>query len=272
LSSRERPDSPPRTDGSARRPPWRSAIVVASVIALGGASPSAHAQVQPGQAVDAPRPEPFKLTVGSYSVAGGGLPAGPGLDVNLRYTYGQGNVWVGWFRSPALGFSEPRGGWDDVLAWGNVRILPSLQAASGGFVGGALAVETGERWFAGTGLGRTNLRPYVNLNFDPNDAYTVYGGYRWSDASSLSLQLVRDNRANPDQRHVHLVWRKHLADRDQFIVDVLAKQGTVEGRYIRRTGLSLGYDWPVWSVRAAWDPKVNFSVQNMLRLSLARRF
>ncbi len=25
-------------------------------------------------------------------------------------------------------------------------------------------------WFAAAGLGRTNLRPYVNLNFDPNDS------------------------------------------------------------------------------------------------------
>ena len=239
---------------------------------LAGMPSPARAQVQPGQSADAGRPEPVKVTLGSYSVAGGALPAGPGLDVNLRYTYGQGNVWLGWFRSPALGFSEPRGGWDDVFTWGDVRLLPSLQVASGGFVGGSLAMETGERWFAGAGLGRTNLRPYVNLNFDPNDSYTVYGGHRWNDGSSVSLQLVRDNRENPDQQHVHLLWRQKLPDRNQFIVDLLAKQGTVEGRFIRRTGLSLGYDWPVWSIRAAWDPKVNFTAQNMLRLSLARHF
>jgi hypothetical protein len=252
---------------------WQPSIaVVASIGTLGGVALPACAQVQPGQSVEASRPGPFKVTLGSYSVAGGDLPAGPGLDVNLRYTYGQGNVWVGWFRSPALGFSEPRGGWDDVFTWGKVRLLPSLQIASGGFVGGSLALETGERWFGGAGLGRTNLRPYVNLNFDPNDSYTVYGGYRWTDASSVSLQVIRDNRANPDQQHIHLIWRQKLARQDQFIIDVLAKQGTVEGKYIRRTGLSLGCDWPVWSLRAAWDPKVNFTVQNMLRFSVARHF
>lgn len=228
--------------------------------------------MQPGPSVESARAEPFKVTLGSYGVAGGGLPAGPGLDVNLRYTHGRGHVWLGWFRSPALGFSEPRGGWDDVFAWGRVRLLPSLQVASGGFVGGALAMETGERWFGGAGLGRTNLRPYVNLNFDPNDAYTFYGGYRWADATSVSLQWVRDNRENPDQQHVHLIWRQRLADRGQIVIDLLAKQGTVEGRFVRRTGLAVGCDGPVWSMRGAWDPKVNFTARNMVRLSLARHF
>jgi hypothetical protein len=215
---------------------------------------------------------PFKFTVGSYSVAGGGLPAGPGLDVNLRYTYGEGNVWLGWFRSPALDFSQTRVGWDNTLTFGPVRALPSLQAASGGFVGGSIAIETGDSWFIGSGLGRTNLRNYANLNFDPNDSYTLYGGYRWPDASALSLQLVRDNRLNPDQQHLHLIWRKSLSDGQRLTVDLLAKQGTVEGQFIRRTGLSVGYDWPQWFVRLAWDPKVNFTPQNMLRVSTGWRF
>ena len=72
---------------------WQPSIaVVASIGTLAGVALPACAQVQPGQSVEASRPEPFKLTLGSYSVAGGDLPAGPGLDVNLRYTYGQGNV------------------------------------------------------------------------------------------------------------------------------------------------------------------------------------
>ncbi|WP_305807137.1 hypothetical protein, partial [Stenotrophomonas sp. YIM B06876] len=110
---------------------------------------------------------PFKFTVGAYRAAGGGQPSAPGLDLNLRYTYGEGNAWIGWFRSPAQDFAQPRIGWDHVYTLGPVRLLPSLQAASGGFVGGSLAVETGDSWFFGTGLGRTNLRNYANLNFDP---------------------------------------------------------------------------------------------------------
>jgi hypothetical protein len=84
--------------------------------------------------------------------------------------------------------------------------------------------------------------------------------------------MVRDNRLNPDQQHVHLIWRESLSDGRRVTVDLLVKQGTVEGRFIRRAGLSLGYDWPQWFVRLAWDPKVNFTPQNMLRVSTGRRF
>ncbi len=216
-------------------------------------------------------PAPFKLTVGGYRVSAGDQPAGPGLDVNLRYAYGSGKVWVGWFRSPVVGFSQLRTGWDRTVTIGPVRLLPSLQAASGGFVGGSIALETGDSWFVGAGLGRTNLHDYVNLNFDPNDSYTAYGGYRWPDSSALSLQLVRDNRLHPDQ-HVHLIWSQPLPEGKRLIVDVLAKQGTVNGQVIRRTGVSVGFDWTTWFVRTAWDPQVNFTPQNMLRVSTGVRF
>lgn len=227
---------------------------------------------QAARADDGAAELPFKLTVGAYRVSGGGLPAGPGLDMNLRYTYGDGNVWIGWFRSPVLDFAQPRAGWDHTFTLGPVRVLPSLQAASGGFVGGSLAVETGDSWFVGTGLGRTNLRNYANLNFDPNDSYTVYGGYKWPDGTALSLSLIRDNRLNPDQQDVHLVYRLPLPERQRLTVDLLAKQGTVDGQFIRRAGLTVTYDWPRWFVRAAYDPKVNFTAQNMVRLSVGTRF
>ena len=53
------------------------------------------------------------------------------------------------------------------------------------------------------GAGRTNLRNYANLNFDPNDAWMLSGGYRWADNYSLALQVVPDNRLNPDQQNTH---------------------------------------------------------------------
>jgi hypothetical protein len=247
----------------------------ASAMFLAGITASAATADIPGATI-APSPNigptPFKLTVGSYSVAGGGLPAGPGLDVNLRYSYDSGHVWLGWFRSPALGFSQLRAGWDGTYTVGVVRLLPSLQLASGGFVGGSLAAETGTTWFAGAGLGRTNLRNYANLNFDPNDSVTLYGGYRWDDADSVAVQVVRDNRLNPDQQNAHLIWRNELDNGGRITLDLLAKQGTVDGQFIRRYGLSATYDWPHWFVRAAWDPKVNFTAQDMLRVSAGTRF
>jgi hypothetical protein len=41
---------------------------------------------------------------------------------------------------------------------------------------------------------------------------------------------------------------------------------------IQRVGFSAGYDWPQFFVRAAWDPLVNFTTQNMTRLSVGARF
>jgi hypothetical protein len=226
----------------------------------------------PAWADGEPAEPPFKLTIGAYRVSGGGLPPGPGLDMNLRYTYGDGNVWVGWFRSPVLDFAQPRVGWDHTFTLGPVRLLPSLQAASGGFVGGSLAVETGDSWFIGAGLGRTNLRNYANLNFDPNDSYTVYGGYKWPDGTALSLSLIRDNRMNPDQQDVHLVYRVPLPDRQRPDRRSAGQAGhggrpvhSPHGphRHLRLAAL----------VRSrGLRPKVNFTPQNMVRLSFGTRF
>jgi hypothetical protein len=214
----------------------------------------------------------YKLTTGLYQASGAGQPEATGLDLNLRRALGDGNVWLAWFRSPGLQVHQTRAGWDHVFEWGPVRIQPSLQSASGGFWGGSLGLEVGDSWFAGVGLGRTNLRNYVNLNFDPNDAWMASGGYRWSSAHSLALQVVHDNRQNPDQQHVHLVYRVPLRQHDRLTLDLLNKRGLVDGQPINRFGLAATYDWPRVFVRVAYDPKVNFTSQDMWRLQVGSRF
>ena len=225
-----------------------------------------------GEAADGAQPVSYKFTSGLYQSTEGNLPTAQGLDLNLRATGNFGNAWVGWFRSPVQDVKQTRAGWDDSFKLGPVRFLPSLQVASGGFVGGSAGLEAGDTWFFGAGLGRTNLRNYVNLNFDPNDAWMLSGGYRWGDNDSVTLQVVRDNRLNLDQQHVHLVYRTPVADDQRLTLDLLNKKGLVEGLPIQRFGLSVGYDWPRYFVRLAWDPKVNFTSQDMLRLSAGTRF
>ena len=221
---------------------------------------------------DTNKPVAFKLTTGLYQLTGAGLPPATGLDVNLRATGNFGNAWLGWYGSPSQDIKQVRAGWDSSYTVGPVRLMPSLQIASGGFVGGSAMVETGDTWFAGAGLGRTNLRNYANLNFDPNDAWMLSGGYRWDNGRSVALQVVRDNRENPDQQNVHLVYRTPLNGGDRLTVDLLQKKGLVAGLPIRSTGLSVAYDWPLYFVRVAWDPKVNFTPQDMLRMSVGTRF
>lgn len=254
------------------KPTFCSTAFAASVLTAAALLLSAGASAAADQAAEGTPPAVFKLTTGLYQLSGGDLPAGPGLDVNLRASSGFGNIWLGWFRSPAQGLTQTRAGWDHAFKLGPVRFMPSLQIASGGFQGGSAYLETGSRWFAGAGLGRTNLRPYVNLNFDPNDSWTLAGGYRWSDNHSLALQVVRDNRLNPDQQHTHLVYRVPVNGDDRLTLDLLSKKGLVAGMPIHRLGLSVAYDRPSYFVRVARDPLVNFTTQDMLRLSVGTRF
>jgi hypothetical protein len=226
----------------------------------------------PSPALAQDAPPPFKLTVGHYQSSAAGQPSSDSTDVNLRHSSTLGNVWYGHYVASAEQLTQDRAGWDRNFSLGAVRVLPSVQVATGGAWNGSFNVETGTRWYAGAGLGRTNLRPTVNLNFDPNDAWSLSGGYRWAEGASLGLVYVRDNRENPDQQHLHLVWRTPLADAHRLTVDLLHKRGLVEGEHIVRTGLSVAYDWPRWFVRLSYDPKVNFSTQDMWRLAGGTRF
>lgn len=221
----------------------------------------------------------FKLTVGSYNMTGGDVLDARGTDVNVRHTSDYGNTWLGWYEQDAI--KQWRSGWDSSFALGSIKLQPSLQGASGGFWGGSLGIETGEtihkNWYAGVGIGRTNLRPYVNLNFDPNDALMASAGYRFSKKEALGLQWVRDNRLNVDQRNVHLVYRVAFSDYERLTVDAFSKTGTLQlasggAEKINKLGLSVGYDWREYFVKVAYDPRVNFTTQNMLRLSTGLRF
>lgn len=235
-----------------------------------GAACHAGGAIAGSQDSDSAHPEeaqPFKLTLGSYQFSGGGS----GTDVNLRHTSSLGNLWLGYFDFARDHVSQWRAGWDRTLG-DQVRVTPSMQVASHQFVGGSLQVETGDPWFVGAGLGRTNLKPYWNLNFDPNDSYTLSAGHRAAGGQTLALQYIRDNRENPDQRHLHVYWRQPMPDRQRLTLDLLYKQGIVDDRMIRRWGASATYDWPAVFLRVAYDPYANFGPDRQRRFSVGARF
>jgi hypothetical protein len=217
-------------------------------------------------AEDAPEPA-FKLTVGWYRYS----DSTSGVDTNLRHTSELGNAWLGYFRYPDPEVKQWRTGWDRSFG-SSVRVMPSLQWASGGFVGGSIQAEAGAPWFAGAGLGRTNLRPYYNLNFDPNDSWLLTAGHRGADGRLVMAQMVRDNREHPDQRHFHAIYRQPLPQGERLTVDALYKVGLVEDVKIRRFGLTVTYDWPKFFMRVARDPKTNFTPVDAWRLSVGTRF
>jgi hypothetical protein len=213
------------------------------------------------------QPPAFKLSLGHYQFSDRLY----GRDFNLRHTSELGNVWIGLFQLPDQNISEWRTGWDRTFGK-DIRLTPSLQSASGGFLGASLQAELGDPWFAGFGFGRTNLRPYFNLNFDPNDAILLTLGKRGAARELFMLQYIRDNRDHPDQQHLHLIYRTNVQQDHRLTIDVLYKTGLVENVTISKWGVTIAYDWPRYFVRLAWDPKVNFSSDNAVRFSVGARF
>ncbi len=215
---------------------------------------------------------PFKLSAGLYSMKDALGRTQIGQDLNLRVSSTVGNTWIGYFETQSKDLQQTRIGWDNAFKVGALRIQPSLQSATGGFFGGSLGVETGEALFVGAALGRTNLKNYVNLNFDPNDSWTFTTGYRWNAQHTVSLQVVRDNRENPDQQHIHLTYRTPFADNKRLLIDLLVKSGTVENEHIKKIGLMTGLDWGDLGLRFAYDPKVNFTSTDMKRFIFSYRY
>ena len=253
---------------SARRTTLALAVLLASARAF-AAGQAADAQADAEKPSLGPVELPWKAAAGLYRYSG----AQYAVDLNLRYTSATlGNFWVGYYDSRDLDERQGRAGWDRAWIFGPLRFLLAAQVASTGFFGGAFAAEIGTPFFVGAGLGRTNEKPYVNLNFDPNDAYLLSAGWRGADGRVAMIQYIRDNRDNPDQRNTHFIYRAPLADGHRLTLDILFKQGLVEGQMIRKWGATVGLDWPRWFVRVAWDPDQNFTALDMWRFSVGARF
>lgn len=210
----------------------------------------------------------FKLTPSYYRISDGNNAA----DLNLRANYGDNVGWIGYYRD-RLGFQQARAGYEKHIAWDAVRLVLSAQAASRGFLGGSANAEVGGDTFAIAGFGRTNLRDYYNLNFDPNDAITLGIGTRAIRNTELSLYMVKDDRLGTGQRVTHLIARRKFAEKQRLTLDLSYKSGrstagnTVEGR-----GIALTYDYAPWFGRVAYDPYVNFTGNRMMLFALGRRF
>jgi hypothetical protein len=220
------------------------------------------------RADDAPE---YKLTVGHYHYS----DSTSGQDVNLRRRDGDTNVWLGYYRDSVFG-RQARTGFDTSIALADdLSLQPSLQAASRGFLGGSANLQWGTTWFVLAGWGRTNLKPYYNLNWDPNDAITVGAGWHGEGGRTLSVTLIADDRLGTGQRHLHLFGRWPLADDLRLTLDLLHKTGQGgddNGGEVRAWGWSATLDWPAWFVRLAHDPKQNFSAQDANRVSVGLRF
>lgn len=201
------------------------------------------------------------------------------IDLNLRGKTGPNTFWLGHYQRGS-DFLQSRAGYEREERIPIGKVIGSAQIATRGFVGGTLTAELGTgRAYAIAGIGRTNLKPYYNLNFDPNDAVTVGAGWRAAKDSVLTLQHIRNDRLGTGQRVTHLIYRTRPTRDTRWTFDLFHKDGYApvadvsdERASFKGTGFALAYDFEPYFVRIAWDPKVNFTSSDMLRLAAGLRF
>jgi hypothetical protein len=208
----------------------------------------------------------WKLTVGEYVYADY-----VGTDVNLRWRRDDTSAWLGVYTDQAFGTQTRMGADTSIDVSRYVQLQPSLQLASLGFVGGSLNVQAGDAWYGIVGIGRTNTRPYFNLNFDPNDALTFGAGHHAANGAGYLLFIVADDRLHTQQRDWHFNARIPFGN-SHATLDLLRKSGLTDAGPITAWGLSATWDWPAWFVRVAYDPYQNFSLQTAWRLAAGVRF
>ena len=245
-------------------------------LALGATSALANADradVEPDRAPPPSQAVAWKLSLGRYSDPADGIAS----DVNLRGNTTDLTFWVGSYNG-AAGFQQTRAGVErqSALPWG--RAIYSLQAASGGFLGGSLTWDlrtSQDPWFAPmVGWGRTNTRTYYNLNFDPNDSYLVGGSFALPARGLLTVFLVADDRLGTGQRVTHAVYRTPLGEDMRLTVDLFTRQGRSDpsAAKVAGTGLAVGLDYRDFFLKFTHDARANFTAVDMNRLVTGWRF
>ena len=211
----------------------------------------------------------FKLTPSYYATT----HIKEASDLNLRANRGPHAVWLGYYRRDGE-FVQTRSGYEYTAYMPFGQIVPSLQLASHGFVGGSLNAQLGDETYALLGFGRTNTHDYYNLNFDPNDSVTYGIGTGLLPKSSISLFTVKDNRLNTGQIITHAVWRLSIDDHQRWTVDLSNKHGraTATDELVSGNALSVTYDFQDIFFRLAQDRKVNFTTEDQTRVSVGLRF
>jgi hypothetical protein len=210
----------------------------------------------------------YKLTPSYYHSSDGNNAT----DLNLRASIGAHTAWLGEYRDRA-GFSQARAGYEFRQEADALRLVWSGQVAGGGFIGGSIAAEVGGANYGIVGWGRTNLRDYYNLNFDPNDAVTIGIGSRALPNYEVSLFQVRDDRLATEQRVTHCVVRYKSSEFERWTVDTSYKTGLIDKNvFIRGYALSITYDYRSIFIRLGRDQFANFTANSLTRISLGTRF
>lgn len=215
-----------------------------------------------------PPPTEFKLTTSWYRAS----DRNHANDINLRGRAGDHTAWVGIYRDHQS-TQQMRTGYEFTQRFDTAQIVWSVQAAGGGFVGSSVNAQIGDATYAIAGFGRTNLRNYYNLNFDPNDAITIGVGHHLNSDTDVSLYQVRDDRLPTRQRMTHLYLHQNLSDGMRYSIDASYKSGlNSDGNFITGYGLTVTLAQHDYFVRLAHDPYANFGSVRQTRVSLGKTF
>jgi hypothetical protein len=211
----------------------------------------------------------FKLTPAWY----GNSDGNDAWDVNLRGDIGTQKIWIGQYADQQH-FRQTRVGYEADPDFGIVSLQLSVQAATRGFLGGSAQANIGGDTYAIVGFGRTNLRPYYNLNFDPNDAITLgVGSKSLLPQGEVSLFQVRDDRLHTHQQITHALLKYHLDERSRLTIDATYKHGLADDDIlVHGYGLALEYDYRQWFCKLARERAVNFTHVDQTRVALGLRF
>ena len=232
-----------------------------------------RADVDPNDRLDPGEVVSWKATVSNYRDS----VRGQAYDLNLRGNTADFAFWLGEYRE-AGGFDQTRVGteYGHRLLMG--RLVGSLQAATGGFLGWSLTwdgKQEGRPGFAPlVGFGRTNNKPYYNLNFDPNDSILAGGTFSSPAVGVLMLYQIRDDRLHTGQRVNHLVWRKSLSQDRRITLDAFSRRGAeAPGEPVYcGLGATLTLDLGDTFLRLGYDPKANYTDANIARIAAGIRF
>ena len=221
------------------------------------------------------QPVAWKATLGTYKDS---VTKDTATDVNLRGSTKDTRFWLGYYQEQT-DFKQSRIGVERVMDMASFgKLIYSLQAASGGFVGGSLTWDGKQDNVDGLspllGWGRTNAKPYVNLNFDPNDSVLWGGSYSQREIGQVSLFQIFDDRFHTGQRVTHLVWRGSLPNSVGLVVDAFHRVGASEAGevQVKGNGLATTVEVHDYFVRLAYDQKANYTQANITRLAVGFRF
>jgi hypothetical protein len=227
---------------------------------------SASAADEPDAAKAAPPAN--KLTLAYYDFSSGKN----GADINLRHTFKSSTGWIALYHQSDR-FDQGRVGYEYDYHGDWLTLVPSVQAATHGFAGATIYAEAGRDFFAIGGGGRTNLQPYWNLGFDPNDYIEFGAGYRDHAGNTISAYAIHDNRLDTGQTNTHLYFRRHLPRDWRLTLDVVREHGNGDaGLVVNDWAVSVDADWRRWFVRVAEDPHVNYTPDRQWRLATGMRF